>query len=166
MLENALAEGVGSDLPTGFVRIGQFGDFYLNAKLYFLEDDLDVRITGGPPIGTHGARQSVQPGSREAAIQKIQTQFRETVEEIGSVAGGSPSAPILVAFYLLSTQYRRERMRWALAQASARREQVTPSVSAPKNPPHSRTGPPACACRLPRVGRGRSSAFAFRIEPP
>jgi hypothetical protein len=109
MLEIAVAEGVGSDLPTGFVRIGQFGDFYLNAKLYFLEDDLDMRIAGGPPIGTHGAHQSVQPRSREAAIQKIQTHSRETVEEIGSVAGSSPSAPILVPFYLLSTQYRRER---------------------------------------------------------
>jgi hypothetical protein len=109
MLENALAEGVGSDLPTGFVRIGQFGDFYLNAKLYFLEDDLDVRIAGGPPIGTHGAHQSVQPGSREAAIQKMQTQFREPIEEIGSVAGGSPLVPSPVAFYLLSTQYRRQR---------------------------------------------------------
>jgi hypothetical protein len=91
------------------VRVGQFGDFYLDAKLYLLENDLDLRIAGGLPIGVQGVRQCVQPGSRDAAIQKIQAQFRETVEEIGSVAGGSAAALVFVRFYLLRAQYRGER---------------------------------------------------------
>jgi hypothetical protein len=111
------------------VGVGQLGDFHLHAKLYFLDDNLDPWIAEGSPIDTQGARQSVQPSSREGATQKIQAQFREAVEKIGSVAGSEPSPLVSVGFYLLSAQYRRERCgRRELGRVPRGRRQLRPQV--------------------------------------